>query len=211
MIPAKLMKELEKEGFSLELPGYETNEKKIIEILKENNPRLYLAIPLLLRKKIDYKKITSALKKRKDGKILTKEFNSIIAIAIRIFKEENIDNKHLQKIILENNIKEQPQTSELNYYHGAFTEALRSKEKTKEEDLEEEIRLRGKLNTNKALAEIYAPAKRRIMKKIFNHEKLTDTELKYYYRAIRPISRAILNDNLQKYLHLIENTKKLHG
>lgn len=210
MIPAKLMKELEKEGFSLEMPGYRTNEEKIIEILKQKNPRLYLAIPLLLRHKIDYKKITGALGKLKDSKSMKAKLDSIIAITCKIFEKEGIQGKHLKEIIKKNRIKEEVKQSELNYYHDAFNEALRTKEAIDKEDLCEEVRLREKLSTNKAMANIYAPAKRRIMKKIFNHRKLTNTELKYYYRAIRPLSRAVLNTELQKYLHVIEQTKKRH-
>ncbi len=42
MISARLIKDPEREGFSLEFPGYESNEERIIEILRENNPRLNL-------------------------------------------------------------------------------------------------------------------------------------------------------------------------
>ena len=62
MISAKLIKDLEREGFSLEFPSYESNEERILEILKENNPRLNLAMPLLLQYKFDYKEIINKLK-----------------------------------------------------------------------------------------------------------------------------------------------------
>jgi len=68
--------------------------------------------------------------------------------------------------------------------------------------------LRSTLNINKALSIIYSPGKQKIMEKIFNHEPLTNSELKYYYRSIRPLAQSILNEKLQDYLRIIESTKK---
>ena len=48
------------------------------------------------------------------------------------------------------------------------------------------------------------------MEKIFNHEKLTNTELKYYYKSISNINKATLNPQLENYLRIIETTKKNH-
>ncbi len=203
MISAKLMKELEKKGFELDFPGYDRNEEAIIEIIKENNPRLNLAIPLLLRENFDYKKIIEGL-----GKDLIKEFNRIITIADKLFILEGIDNRHLTEMIKKNRIKEAIKEEEFRYHHGSFRDSLMRAKEEKEELLKEQIRIRGKLNLNKALSNIFSPGKIRIMEKIFNHERLTDTELKYYYRSIRPLDLAMLNDNLQRYILLIESTKK---
>ena len=52
----EIMKSLEREGFHLDYPETYSNEDKIIELLKEDEKRLLLAIPLILEKGIDYKK-----------------------------------------------------------------------------------------------------------------------------------------------------------
>lgn len=67
---------------------------------------------------------------------------------------------------------------------------------------------RNTLNLNKTLSILFSPGKLRIMKKIYAHEPLSNTELKYYYRAIRPICLAISPQDIQKYTTLIEFTKK---
>jgi len=46
------------------------------------------------------------------------------------------------------------------------------------------------------------------MEKIFNHEKLSNTELKYYYRSISNINKAVLTPALSNYLRIIEISKK---
>jgi hypothetical protein len=204
MISARLIKNLEKKGFQLEFPSYTTNEEEIIEILRGNNERLYLAIPLLLKDPIDYIKIINKISKDK-----TKRFNRIIIIANDILKLEKINNNNLKEIIKKYRIKEKIGKNEFAYYYISFKDATKSNEKNKEDILKEQITARGNLNTNLALSEIFAPGKIRIMKKIFNHEKLTNTELKYYYRSIRPLIASILNENLQKYIRIIESTKKL--
>lgn len=207
MISAKLAKDLEEKGFSLEFPKYTTNEERITDILKEKNARLNTAIPLLLKEKFDYNKIIRKLKSKED--IIA--FNKIIIIASEIFKEENIDNSRLREIIEKNKIKEKFTKNEMEYYHDAFREAKKRTSEGESSGITEQISLRNKLDINTALAEIYSPAKIRIMKKIFNHEKLTNTELKYSYKAISPISRAILNAGMQEYLRIIEHAKKLHA
>ena len=67
MISVKLIKDLEREGFSLDFPSYDSNEDRIIDILREDNQRLNLAIPLILRYEFDYKKIISKLNFMKFG------------------------------------------------------------------------------------------------------------------------------------------------
>ena len=201
MISAKLIKNLEKKGFDLDFPSYNSNEEEIIEILKEKNERLYLAIPLLLQSEFDYKKIIAKLSKKS-----IKDFNHIILIANNIFKLEGIDNKYTKKIIKDFKIKSK--ISQFQYYYNSFKDSIRKTKESKEEILEEQIKIRGKLNTNKALSNIFAPGKMMIMDKIFNHKSLTNSELKYYYRSIRPLILSVLNENLQKYARIIESTKK---
>jgi len=202
MIPAKLIKDLEKKGFELEFPGYSSNEEEIIDILKTKNQRLYLAIPLLLQQKVDYRRITHKLNTQ-----LKKEFNKIITIANKIFTSEKIDNKHLWNVIQEYKLKSRITKSEYRYYYESFKESKKSR-KHEELQLEEQIKIRSKLDTNKALSNIFSPGKIRIMEKIFNHEPLTNTELKYYYKAIRPLILSILNESMQKYARIIESVKK---
>jgi len=204
MISAKLMKDLEKKGFELEFPGYDSNENEIIEILKERNERLNLAIPLLLQDEFDYGKIIKRLDKE-----LIRKFNNIIIISNKIFKLEGIDSKNIQDIVKKNKIKERINKSEFEYYYGSFKDSMKSVKEIGEDILEEQINIRGKLSMNKSLSNIFAPGKMRIMNNIFNHEPLTNTELKYYYRSIRPLILSILNMELLKYVRIVEGTKKM--
>jgi len=203
MIPAKLMKDLERIGFSLDFPSYESNEKRIIAIIKQKNERLLLALPLLFIEGIDYIKI----KKRLSPTEL-KKLNKAIIITNQILEKEKEDNAQIQKLIKINNIKAKPNKYEFNYHYDTFKDSISNKNEQDEEEKIDNIRLRGKLNLNQSLSIIYAPAKIRIMNKIFNHEQLTNTELKYYYKAIRPLNLSILNENMQQFLRLIESTKK---
>lgn len=207
MISARLIKNLEPEGFALDFPGYASNEERIMEILKENNERLLLALPLLFQYPFDYEFIRKEIGNRRPMKTL----NRIILITENIFKKEgkfDIPLHHLQKITSKYSLHQKISEEEFKYYYGSFIESKRRKGKTEEKTLEKEINIRGRLNLNKALSILYSPGKLRIMQKIFNHEPLTNTELKYYYRSIRPLILAILNENLQKYARLIESTKK---
>ncbi len=203
MISAKLIKSLEEEGFTLNFPRYESNEERIIELIREGNERLLLALPLLLQYEFAYEKIIKNLNTN-EIKIL----NKIILITRSIFQDEGIEHKHTTKIIKQYHLSAQLFTNERAYYTTAFRDALQKKEKREEKDFTTQIDMRTRLNLNKALLIIYSPGKRRIMEKIFNHEALTNTELKYYYRAIRPFIAAILNENLQKYLRIINSMKK---
>ncbi|MEA3379049.1 MAG: hypothetical protein U9Q69_05445 [Nanoarchaeota archaeon] len=202
MIPAKLMKELEKKGFELEFPRYGSNDEKIIAILKKNNERLYAAIPILLIEKFDYNKIKSKLSKNQ----ITK-FNHIILIAKKIFSKGGI-NKNLEKIINENKIKQNITKQEIDYYYSILKEAMKRRIDKEEENREKELNIRSMFNENQALTTIFSPGKIRIMNNIYNHKPLTNTELKYYYRSIRPYIQAILNENLRKYVRIIESSKK---
>lgn len=204
MISAKLIKDLEREGFRLDFPSYDSNDDRIIEILKQDNERLNLAIPLLLQYEFDYKKITNKLNKKTKN-----NFNKIIIIANKIFQSEQIDNSYLKKIIWKNKIKEKISDDKFKYYRDSFKDSVNNTKKQEEQYFKEQIKIRGKLNLNKALSNIFSPAKLRIMESIFNHEQLTNTELKYYYRSIRPLILSILNENLQKYVRIIESIRKL--
>ncbi len=207
MISARLIKNLEPEGFALDFPGYASNEERIMEIIKENNERLLLALPLLFQYPFDYESI----RKEIGNKIRMKILNRIILITEKIFQKERILDRPLQtlqKIISKYSIQQKISKEEFKYYYGSFIESKRRKWQTEEKTLEKQIDIRGKLHLNKALSTLYSPGKLRIMQKIFNHEPLTNTELKYYYRSIRPLILAILNENLQKYARLIESIKK---
>ncbi|NQU78953.1 hypothetical protein HQ545_04255 [Candidatus Woesearchaeota archaeon] len=203
MISAKLIKDLEKHGFELEFPTYGTNEDMILEIINEENERLYPAIPLLLLDHFNYDLIKHRLKP-----IQRKKFDFIILIADSIFKKEKLDNKNTKQIITDNKIKQRIPKESFEYYHAAFKDSMKRKEEQKEEQREEQLDIRNTLNINKSLSTIYAPGKLRIMNKIYNHEHLTNTELKYYYRSIRPFILSILNENLRKYIMIIESSKK---
>lgn len=203
MISAKLIKSLEKEGFSLEFPDYAFNEERMIDILKEENERLLLALPLLLQYEFDYAKIISKLN-LKQAKILKK----LIIIASRIFEKEKIDQTQLKSIIKQHSLKYKIPAKEFTYYYSNFKNFLKNNEREDEKKLIAQTDIRSKLNLNQSLSTIFSPGKQRIMEKIFNHEPLTNTELKYYYRSIRPLLQAILNENLRNYARIIEATKK---
>lgn len=203
MISAKLINELESYGFRLDLPRYNTTEEIIIEILCENNPRLDAAIPLLLEKDWNYEKIIKKLD------ISTKNrLNKILCIANQIFNEENIQSTYLNNIIKKCKIKANNTNEEFQYYHSVFKDSKKNIQEKNEEYAIEQIKIRSILNRNQALSHIFSPGKQRIMEKIYNHELLTNTELKYYYRSIRPLILSMFNDNLQKYIRIIESTKK---
>ncbi len=203
MITAKLIKSLEQDGFALDFPKYESNDERIIEILKTNNERLSLSLPLILRYEFNYHKIIKKLTKAQ-----IQLFNKSIILSNNIFKKEHIENTSLINIIKENDLKQKISKIELEYYHSSFKAFLKNKEHKEEQHTTKQINLRTTLNLNQSLAKLYSPAKIRIMQKIFNHEQLTNTELKYYYRSIRPLIIAILNENLQKYIRIVETTKK---
>jgi len=203
MISAKLIKDLEKKGFELEFPEYDSNENRIIDILKEKNERLYLAIPILLKEDFHYEYITRRLSPSE-----RRQFNRILIITSKIFKKEGIDDTDIEQTLIRHKIKGTAGKSEIDYYSATFKQASKKESREKEETIKGQIDARSDLNINQASSIIFAPAKMRIMEKIFNHESLTNTELKYYYRSIRPIIRSVLNENLQKYIRIIESTKK---
>lgn len=203
MISAQLIKSLEKEGFSLEFPEYDSHEERMIDILKEENERLLLALPLLLQYEFDYAKIISKLKPQQ-----IKIFNRLIVIANTIFGKEKIDNAPLKLIVKKYSLKYKIPAEEGAYYYDNFKYFQKNKEGENEKKLITQTDIRSKLNLNQSLSTIFSPGKVRIMENIFKHEALTNTELKYYYRSIRPLLQAILNENLRNYARIIEATKK---
>ncbi|MBS3114892.1 hypothetical protein J4448_07370 [Candidatus Woesearchaeota archaeon] len=211
MIPAKLIKDLEKIGFQLDFPTYKSNEDRIFEILKTNNQRLFLAIPLILQYHFDYDIIINKLSSlnKDEADRLIKQFNKILIITNKIFTLESL-NYDIQNTIDRYSIKEDIKDEEFKYYYDSFKDFSRRTTDIKDERFRENIKFRGKLDTNKSISEIFSPAKRRIMEKIFQHEKLTNTELKYYYRGIRPLMHAILNESMSQYLRIIDSSKKYY-
>ena len=203
MLSAKLIKALEKEGFYLEFPYYNSNEELILDIFRENNPRINICLPLFLKNWINYENIISKLKVKNK-----KEFDKIILIAKKIYEKEKIESK-LPEIIKENKIKAKFSEQEFREFYNSFKESILEINKNKENIIEKQSKLRLNLDLNKCLSILFSPAKISIMDKIFNHKKLTNTELKYYYRSISNINRAVLNPILQDYLRVIEITKKL--
>lgn len=205
MPEAKLLYALEKKGFSLIFPRYDTPEDLIINILREKNPRLDSALPLCLKSDFDYQEI----KRKLSDSDLIRKLNKTILITKEICILEGLPHDHLDRIIQEEHIKDKIDKNTFNYFYDIFQESLRRQEKQDDQQLTKEMDLRNKLNTTKALATLFSPAKLRILEKISNHEALTMTELKYYYKSIKPINRAILHPTLQNYLRIIESAKKI--
>ena len=202
MLNAKLIKALEKKGFSLDFPDYSSNDELITEILKQNNPRLWLSLPTILNSKFDYASILKNIDKAKK-----KEFDKIIRLSNKIYEIEQIENK-LKEITKNHKIKEPFSNSEFDEFYAAFKDASSTLHETQQKTIEKQTKIRLNLDLNKSLAILFSPAKIRIMEKIFNHEKLTNTELKYYYRSISKINKAVSNPSLQEYLRIIEISKK---
>ena len=202
MLSAKLIKALEKKGFLIEFPEYNSNEELIIEILKENNPRINLNLTIFLNEGFDYRRIKSLI-----DKIKLKELNKIIIISEKIYRKENIRN-NLKDLIIKNKIRSKHDEKEFDEFYNAFKDSLLNMVDIEQKIIEKQSKLRLNLDLNKNLRVLFSPAKIRIMKKIFNHEKLTNTELKYYYRSISNINKAVLTHSLQDYLRIIEISKK---
>lgn len=202
MASGKLIKTLEKKGFFLEFPDYQSNEEIIIEILKDNNSRITISLPIFLTEYFDYSKIISKLNHSEKC-----QFNKSILISAKISKLENINNS-LRDIIKKNKIKADFTESEFKDYYDSFKESRLNKDKSEQKIIEKQSKFRLNLDMNKSLKIIFSPAKIRIMEKIFNHEKLTNTELKYYYKSISNINKAVLNPSIQDYLRIIEISRK---
>lgn len=202
MINAKLIRLLEKNGFLLEFPDYNSLDEIIMDILKENNFRILLSLPIFLKEEFNYKYVCSKL-----NFVQKKEFNKAILISERIYKSKNIDN-NLKELIKKEKIKDNFSKKEFEEFYNMFKESQINMEKKEQKIIEKQSKLRLNLDLNKSLQILFSPAKIRIMEKIFNHEKLTNTELKYYYKAISNINKAVLNPVLQDYLKIIEITKK---
>jgi len=202
----ELIKSLEREGFSLEYPEKYSNEEKIIEILKEEERRLYLAIPLLLERDFNYERIRNSLLKLKDGKDLLAEFNKIVLITEKIFIKTKRNATKLNEIINKTKIKGSFKESEFEYYLEQFKESKEAIERQKFES--GNLEFRKKADSFKALEKIFSPAKIRILRKIYEFKAITPTEKAYYYRDIKPLIDSILNKNLQEYLEIVQGNRK---
>lgn len=202
MPEAKLIKALEREGFFLEFPGYQSREELITDVLRESNDRLLLSLPLLLRGSFGYRKIVSQVAKE-EKRLLDKA----ILISEKIYRKENIKSE-LKAIIKENKIRVRFSKSEFDEFYTAFREAQLTRNREEQKNMEKQSQLRLNLDLQKSLRALFSPAKLRIMNTIFNHQLLTNTELKYYYKAISPLNKAILNRSLQDYVRVIGIAKK---
>lgn len=202
MPKARLVKALEKEGFFLEFPRYQSREELITDVLREDNPRVIHSLPLLLQQLFHYQKIVSQIT-RKEKQL----FDKVILIAARVYRKEKIQNE-LGVTIKKNRIRAKFSKREFEAFYESFREAQPRKREEEQRGIEKESRLRLQLDLQKSLHVLFSPAKIRIMDAIFNHRTLTNTELKYYYKAISPLNRAILNSSLQDYVRVIERTKK---
>jgi hypothetical protein len=60
-----------------------------------------------------------------------------------------------------------------------------------------------------ALGRLFKPGKIKILNKIDKSQPLTNTEIMYYYRSIRPFIIATQNIELLNYLRRVDSTKKL--
>lgn len=203
MPDAKLIKTLEREGFYLEFPLYNSIEEIIGDILKGKNSRIILSLPLFLINFFDYLKIVSRI-----GISEKREFDKAILFSRGIYKKERITSR-IGEIIRENKIKAKFSKKEFDEFYACFREARLVKGGEEQKNIEKQSQLRLNLDLQSSLRTLFSPAKIRIMNKIFNHMSLTNTELKYYYLAISNIDRAVLNVSLQNYLRVIEIAKKL--
>lgn len=204
MISAKLTKALEGKGFFLDFPPYASEEEIIIDILKQENPRLNLAIPLFLIEQLDYKNIFLELTSTQK-----KELKKILIISASIYKKENISST-LKTFIKENKINAGFSSQDFENYYQAFKESSNKLSEHKQNIIQKQSNLRLNLDLNKSLKILFSPAKIRILEKIFNHDRLTNTELKYYYKSISNINKAVLTPALEDYLRVIELSKKIH-
>lgn len=202
MAKARLIKALEREGFYLEFPLYESREEIIMAILKEGNERILLSLPLFLNDSFDYLKIVSQISRNE--KLL---LDKAIRISARIYKKEKLKSL-LPSLIRKQRIRARFTEGEFEEFHEAYKEAQLKSRGEEQREIEEQSRLRLQLDLQQSLQTLFSPAKIRIMDAIFNHRPLSNTELKYYYKAISPINRAVLNKALQSYLQVIEHVKK---
>ena len=202
MPDAKLIKTLEREGFFLEFPRYSSMEEIILAILNERNPRIIPSLPLFLMFFFDYQKIVSQITREEK-----RTFDEVILISEALYKKEHIKNM-LGEVIRKKNIHAKFSEEQFEEFYSSFKEARLAKNQEEQKSIEKQSRLRLNLDLNNSLRVLFSPAKIRILNKIFNHELLTNTELKYYYRAISNINKSVLNVSLQSYLRVIEMSKK---
>lgn len=193
MLSAKAIKELNSEGFDVLMPSAK-KEEIFEEIFLENSSRLDLALPLLFSSStFDY----SFLRQFKSERL-----SKILAISKKIFEIENIESLKFDGICSELGLIDFS-SEEFDYFYSNFKEFR--ERKLARDKLNLDLRL--KVLLNKDLSKLFSLAKQRILNKIYSHEILTNTELKYYYRSIRPLIKILLNDSLRDYARVIDGIK----
>ena len=134
-------------------------------------------------------------------------FDEAILISEALYEKEHIEHT-LGEVIRKNNLRAKFSEKQFEEFYSSFREARLARNREEQKSIEKQSRLRLNLDLNNSLRVLFSPAKIRILNKIFNHELLTNTELKYYYRAISNINKSVLNVSLQSYLRVIEMSKK---
>jgi hypothetical protein len=212
MISAKLMKELEKEGFELNFPKYESKKEILLDIIRTNNMRLLTPFIFLISK-LNEKEIFDLYNeiKKSSDKVELVRFRTYLKLTIGTLKRakqkipESI-KKIGNKLILEKNVTEM--LTEEDYKINL----KRMKEFRDARDSKIALKFANDSTNfifNTKLIKLFPEGKRKILKKIISHEQLTRSEYNYYSSRIKPIIEAILDDDIKTYLKSALKTKKI--